>query len=437
MTEESPFLYDAFLTHNWGNKDVNGKYDNHERVVKINQGLRALELNPWFDSERMEGTIAEKMCDGIDKSRCVVVFITKAYIEKVGGSNRSDNCQLEFLYSARKKTRGLMIAVVMEKQCLNPSLWTGQVDFILGGDLYIDFSDDSNFEDKVRQIYDAIKSRTTTTKEKVVSPASSTTSEIRESRTSTVSSIGSSTLNSSSHKDAIDKFGVLISSAATEGKEEELRVLLEQWKHNAAVINWQNSEKATALHVACNLGHHRCVHLLIDAGCDVNVPDKKGKTPTLMATWHRQDKCLELLIAAGADVNRPDKESYAPIYVAAGNGGLKCLQLLLAANADMNVVDKFGYTPAYLSAWNGHAKCLSTLLTAGALVNKVSNYGKTPAYIAALTGHSECLDLLIANKADLNIADTDGRTPYTVAKTDELRKKLKAAGARSSKCSMM
>ena len=105
---------DVFLTHNWGPNQ-----DNHKLVALVNAGLKKRGLLTWFDDERMyvfqsrpifspfilllwqyshsicccrEGAIVDKMVEGIDNSRCVSVFITAMYQDKIGGINKNDNC---------------------------------------------------------------------------------------------------------------------------------------------------------------------------------------------------------------------------------------------------------------------------------------------------------------------------------------------------------
>ena len=74
--------------------------------------MNAEGVTTWLDEEKMEGDIISKMTGGIEESTCVVVFLTKRYIEKVGGSNPSDNCKLEFDYAALKKTNLLMVSIL-------------------------------------------------------------------------------------------------------------------------------------------------------------------------------------------------------------------------------------------------------------------------------------------------------------------------------------
>jgi hypothetical protein len=133
-------LTDVFLTHDWG-IDSQGRA-NHARVSKINKGLKRRGISTWFDEEKMEGSIIDKMCAGIDNAAVIVVFVTERYCAKVNGSNRQDNCKLEFAYAAQRKGAAKMVACVMEEGVRNPGTWAGMLGMVLGGDLYVDAVED-------------------------------------------------------------------------------------------------------------------------------------------------------------------------------------------------------------------------------------------------------------------------------------------------------
>ena len=135
---------DVFLHHNWGDDD-SGR-DNHQRVDVIKNELKARGYKTWFDAEKMTGNIDQKMAQGIAQTKGVIVFITQKYHEKVNDKNAGDNCQKEFMYASRKKTRLNVVAVVMETCMRDTSTWSGLVDFYLGGEMYVDMSGD--FENK-------------------------------------------------------------------------------------------------------------------------------------------------------------------------------------------------------------------------------------------------------------------------------------------------
>eukprot|EP01035_Chromulina_nebulosa_P033583 gene33583-44979_t len=142
---------DVFLTHDWGMAQFN-----HKRVAKVNAALKKRGMTTWFDDEQMEGDIKSKMCSGIDHSRVLIVFITKRYLNKVGGNNAEDNCRLEFGYGARRKTAARMLPVVMEAEIRDTSLWDGQVGLVLGGSLYVDLATEDDFDAKVDDIVNRV-----------------------------------------------------------------------------------------------------------------------------------------------------------------------------------------------------------------------------------------------------------------------------------------
>lgn len=140
---------DLFLSHNWGKDELDR--NNHDRVSTINEELKNLGYQTWFDEERMRGDIVNQMADGIEGTQGVIVFITKKYLDKVTGQRANDNCRLEFDYAARTKTSEKMIAVVMEKDMRDTSKWKRSVGIILGGKMFIDMSGEFNKKNYLNQ----------------------------------------------------------------------------------------------------------------------------------------------------------------------------------------------------------------------------------------------------------------------------------------------
>jgi len=139
--------YAAFLCHDRG-KDSQGR-DNHARVMLIKQSLARLGVQTWVDDEEMKGDIDTAACKGIDESGMVLLFITKRFMEKVGGDDERDFCRLEFNYAKGKKTAKKMLCVVMEPELKNPTDWKGAVNMHMGSRLWFDFTTDDEFEAKV------------------------------------------------------------------------------------------------------------------------------------------------------------------------------------------------------------------------------------------------------------------------------------------------
>lgn len=145
--------HDVFLSHDWGDKQLN-----HKRVAEVNRVLKSKGINTWFDEEQMaNGTNLQIiMPKGIDNSSCVLVFVTEAYMHKVGGDNQADNCLKEFSYASLRKP-GKMLPIVMERTMQNPSQWQGPLGFNLGQSLYIGFTDDSMIDQIANEVVDRVK----------------------------------------------------------------------------------------------------------------------------------------------------------------------------------------------------------------------------------------------------------------------------------------
>lgn len=129
---------DCFLSHNWG-KNKN----NHEGVKMVNEALKRRGWKTWFDENKIDGNIRYKMAEGIDNTKCVVVFITKEYREKVNGLDMTDNCKYEFTYAMNQLGSQNMIPIIMESEMKDTKKWKGELGAALGSMLYIDFSSES------------------------------------------------------------------------------------------------------------------------------------------------------------------------------------------------------------------------------------------------------------------------------------------------------
>ena len=146
---------DVFLAHDWGT-DEQGR-NNHDRVSVVNDALKQLGYKTWFDSEQMTGDIVDKMCDGIDKTKLIIVFVTQRYAEKVQSGSDNDNCKLEFKYAMRRRGAGNMVPIIMERRMKNPGDWKGPVGMALGGILAVRMSYDFGEADTFREGMSEVK----------------------------------------------------------------------------------------------------------------------------------------------------------------------------------------------------------------------------------------------------------------------------------------
>ena len=107
-----------------------------------------------------------------------------------------------------------------------------------------------------------------------------------------------------------------------------------------------------------------------------------------------------------------------------------------ASLSDGNKANKDGNTPLFWASDKGHSEVVKLLLAApGIHVNRANKEGNTPLHFASKEGHVEVEKLLLrvpgidVNRADVALRYGRRRTPLEVAKNDEIRALLRAAGA--------
>ncbi|KAI8881229.1 ankyrin, partial [Backusella circina FSU 941] len=81
---------------------------------------------------------------------------------------------------------------------------------------------------------------------------------------------------------------------------------------SGALVNTQNADGNTALHMAAASSKHTMVKLLLDYNVDCHIVNKKNQTPLHLAIdatkkqTNRSFKTERLLLEAGADINAKD-----------------------------------------------------------------------------------------------------------------------------------
>ena len=119
----APLKRDVYLTHD-GGVDGAGRHT-QQRVAAVNAYLRQRGLTTWFDGERLQGNVVDKMGAGIDDSEVVAVFVTQSYIDRAGGrAGPHDNCKREFEYAER--TKGVTLSPSSSSRRARAGGWRGR-----------------------------------------------------------------------------------------------------------------------------------------------------------------------------------------------------------------------------------------------------------------------------------------------------------------------
>lgn len=239
--------------------------------------------------------------------------------------------------------------------------------------------------------------------------------------------------------------------AAHKGLNEVLVLFLER---NATLVDAQHQGGDFALTAAVRGGHSKAVGLLIERGADIkraddadekglvllachsdfadiaaqlisakaniNMVDRDGITPLLIAVARRWCDCVEQLIAHGADVNfafNLDRET--PLMVAVNQVSPSLVKLLIEAGAEVNSCDIHGDTPLLMAMFDCESEeIVEQLLDAKADINRVNNAKETALMWAAINGLERIAAQLISHGADINKVDDVGHTALHYAIED-------------------
>ncbi|KAL1117602.1 hypothetical protein AAG570_003917 [Ranatra chinensis] len=119
---------------------------------------------------------------------------------------------------------------------------------------------------------------------------------------------------------------------------------------NTAILDMENSDGMTALHIASSLGCRGIIESLVQCGSDVDKQNKNGNTALHLACAANDLETVELLISKGADLNSLNERLQSPIHIAAEYGYTEICQMLLAAGANIEQKEQGGRTPLYIAA---------------------------------------------------------------------------------------
>ena len=221
----------------------------------------------------------------------------------------------------------------------------------------------------------------------------------------------------------------------TEGHRACLLALLEA-RPNVHFRKMGNGD--TALSLAARRNDLVAVRALLDAGSEVNVYDKEGKTPLLYALEEGRKEMRDLLLARGADVNYAERDdNFGALMRAADWGDVELARLLISKGANVNASGLWDRKTSLMrAAARNDLGMVQLLCGAGAALDASHNDGMTALMFAAQEGHAPVVRELLARGADTAVKNGwrhDGATARGLAEAAgklDVVKLLDAAGAK-------
>ncbi|CAF3490731.1 unnamed protein product [Rotaria socialis] len=182
------------------------------------------------------------------------------------------------------------------------------------------------------------------------------------------------------------------------------------------ILDLQDKEGCSALHLACINGNQVMVKYLCEQGANVNLLDHESRS---VIHWIAGLAILQKLIDCKVDINGTDEQQRTPLMWAASAGAVDELRLLYKYGADQLHVDKNSLSALHCAACGGHADCIRMLIEYYRCpVEGVDINGWTPLFYSITNNHPSICQLLLDLAANPNHKDQRGRTPSHCAVTE-------------------
>jgi ankyrin repeat protein len=215
----------------------------------------------------------------------------------------------------------------------------------------------------------------------------------------------------------------------------DLHALISVFKHVYSYLLYRfflrSLVASYALHALIRENKVGALKAAIESGADVNVQDRMGNTPLLLAflewAWPSismnnegvvTDELIECLLNYNPDVTIANENGTTPLHYAVLGDNIKFIKALIERGADINARDNLQATPLLkvLDKGKGYAlEVIKCLLENGADINAQNSMGMTPLLLALLCSkkevNNELIECLLNYNPDVTIANENGTTP--------------------------
>eukprot|EP00903_Cladosiphon_okamuranus_P013459 g12535.t1 len=151
----------------------------------------------------------------------------------------------------------------------------------------------------------------------------------------------------------------------------------------------------TAMCLAARKGHVEVVQMLLGAGANPSVADKRRWTPLHFAAWKGHLRVVWELLGAGVDTSPLSDKHWTPLLAAAMGGHTEVARQLIGAGASVAERTSNGWNALHMASQAGHVDVVRALLVAGARPDDVGEKGWTALMAAAAEGHGKIVRELL------------------------------------------
>ncbi len=157
------------------------------------------------------------------------------------------------------------------------------------------------------------------------------------------------------------------------------------------------------------------IKLLIDCGADIEVENRFGYTPLMIAIYYDKLAIVKFLIAKGGNIEAKDKYGYTPLMITACYGMVDFMRVLLDSGVNLEAKDKNGNTALMMGVHFGIIEVVRILIDNGANIEAKDNYNYALSMVAAYNGRADIMKLLIDQGINIEAHNDYGYTPLLIA----------------------
>lgn len=169
-------------------------------------------------------------------------------------------------------------------------------------------------------------------------------------------------------------------------------------------------KKSSSLFEAINRGDVEVVKALIKGGADIEIKNKDGETPLLLAVKENKYDIAKFLINNGSDVSFVRKDGRSMLIEAVDEKDLRLTELLLKKGVAIDYKSRQNPPALFEAIDKGKIEIVKILLKEGADIEMKDKKERTALMYALDEGESEIAQLLIKADADVNAQTKDGWT---------------------------
>lgn len=198
------------------------------------------------------------------------------------------------------------------------------------------------------------------------------------------------------------------------GDVEKIAVVLSQgFDPNT---RFEDHENETLLHVAARSGHLIIVHLLIQAGANIENTNNQLLTPLMAAVEGGKTNVISYLLKVGSLVNAKGEYGMNALHIAAKNGNYEAVKAIIKSpGVIINSQDSGGYTALSYVTELAQLPIVKMLLDAGADPNIQDSEGNVCLHWAAFSGDVSIVQAFIDLTPDVNVPNENFDTPLHIA----------------------